>query len=314
MRQSILLLLNAFLALAVSGVSAAADETTATWKEQMVVWDGYGVRVRFSGLENRKADKPVVVFEAGATQSLDAWGSLLNDIAADLPVVAYDRAGLGQSEWDDEQPTPLHVANRLHRLLMEIGVNPPFVLVGYSWGGALSRYFAGYYPAEVAGLVYVDPGPIVTQSPDEELAPFNAIGAGRAGYDAFWSGYGALVEQISPAASSEFDVMSDLMARNEAERDLWPVPDVPAVVIVAAKPNSVFLDLPYDQATHFQFDLRHRVRMLQEWALASSQGTLVVSNHTSHAVIREDPGLIIWAIERVLAAAQAGRKTGSALP
>ena len=35
-------------------------------------------------------------------------------------------------------------------------------------------------------------------------------------------------------------------------------------------------------------------------ALASQRGTLVITNHTSHAITKEDPDLIVWAVKRVL--------------
>ena len=282
------------------GVHAAAQQPGAPASVKMVAVDGRPMRVQVSGLESRKPGSPVVVFEAGATNSLDVWRSVLPQVAAVAPVVAYDRAGLGRSAWDSTAPTPRHVSSKLRRLLQGIGAGPPYVLVGYSWGGSLARYFAGYHPGDVAALVYVDPGPIVTQSLADEVAPFDAIGAGRSGYDAFWSGYAALMQRASPAARAEFDVFRGLMQREPADRDLRPAPDVPVVVLVAAKPYPPLPGLPYDPQAQFQADLRHRIRMLQEWALVSPRGTLVVTNHTSHAIPREDPDLIVWAVKRAL--------------
>jgi pimeloyl-ACP methyl ester carboxylesterase len=286
------------------GASAAAQQPAAPATPRMLDVDGRAVRVQALGLDDRQPGRPVVVFEAGATNALDVWGRVLPQVATVAPVVAYDRAGLGRSEWDGVTPTPQHVTNRLRRLLERIGAGPPYVLVGYSWGGILARYFAGYHPSEVAGLVFVDPGPIVTQSLAENLAPFDAVGAGRAGFDAFWSGFAAFFGQAPPAVRAEFDVFRGLMERDAADRDLRPVPDVPVVVIVAAKylPPPPSMRLPYDPRAHFEADLRHRIRMLQEWALASPRGTLVMSNHTTHAVPREDPDLIVWAVRRVLSA------------
>ena len=68
------------------------------------------------------------------------FGRILAQVASMTPVVAYDRAGLGRSEWDDTTPTPRHVADRLRRVLRQIGADPPYVLVGFSWGGMLARY------------------------------------------------------------------------------------------------------------------------------------------------------------------------------
>jgi pimeloyl-ACP methyl ester carboxylesterase len=251
---------------------------------------------------SREAGQAIVVFEAGATSSLEAWRSVVHQFAGTTPFIAYDCSGLGESTWDEQTPAPKHVSDRLRRLLREIGADPPYLLVGHSWGGGLMRSFAGYYPDDVAGIVYVDPGPIVTQSVEDELAPFEAIGAGRAEYEAFWSGYESVIARSSPAVRAEFEVYRNLMRRDVAERNLRPPPDVPVVVIVAAKPYPPLPGLPFDAQRHFRADLRHRLAQLQDWALASRHGTIVVTNHASHAVPRDDPDLIVWAVQRVLTA------------
>jgi len=285
---------------ACAACAAHAQRIDSLMTPRMVEVDGHNMRVVFSGLEKRKAGSPVVILEAGLSNSLDVWAELLPQLTPHAPVVAYDRAGMGKSEWDQKTPTPQHVIARLKNMLTQIGAEPPYVMVGYSWGGVLVRYFAGYYPDAVSGIVYVDPSPIITQSFDDEVAPFDSVGAGRKGYDALWSGFAAMMERSSEAALAEFDVMRTLLARDVSDRDLRSVPDVPVVVLIAAKPYPFFLKVPYDQHAHFKADVRHRVRMLQKWTLDSSQGTLVVSNHTTHAVPREDPELIAWAVKRVL--------------
>jgi pimeloyl-ACP methyl ester carboxylesterase len=285
----------------------AADAQTAV-STRIVSVGGHTMRAQVAGLDVRRPGTPVVVFEAGALQSSGNWGRILNDIAATAPVVAYDRAGLGQSAWDSQTPTPRHVVTRLRQLLQQLDAPPPYLLVGYSWGGSLARYFAGYHPAEVAGIVYVDPGPIVTQSIDDEITPYNAIGAGRGGYDTFWSAYEAFVANVpSAAAKPEFFVYRDLMRIDPAARDLKPGPNVPTAMIIAAKQQVLPLQLPYDAAAHFHADIRHRIAKLQEWALSSSNATIVVSNTTTHAVLREDPELVVWATKRVFAAISARR-------
>ena len=281
-----------------ASVAAQGPGTT-----RMVDVGGHAMRVYTHGIEHRRPGSPVVVFEAGATNSLDVWNGVLAALPSELPVVAYDRAGLGRSEWDDTTPTPRHVATRLRGLLEAIGAGPPYVLVGYSWGGSLARYFAGYYPDEIAGLVFVDPGPIVTMTHAERLASYDSIGAGKAGYDAFWSSFGAFFAGAPPAMRAEFEVFRGLMEIDPAQRDLRPPPPVPTAVLVAGRfvpfPESV--RLPFDVRAHFEVDVRHRVRMLQGWIERSPRGVLVMANHVSHAIPREDPALITWAIGRVLA-------------
>ncbi len=276
---------------------------------RMVEVDGSIVRVQALGLEERAPGQPVVVFEAGSTNPLEVWTHVLPEIAGSAPVIAYDRAGLGQSEWDGVPPTPRHVAQRLRLLLDEVGAEPPWVLVGYSWGGVLVRFFAGLHPADVAGIVYVDPGPIVTQSLDANLAPFEAIGAGREGYDALYDQMAAVYKTLPPAMRAEFEVFRTLMDAEPAERGLLPVPEVPVAVVLAGKHLPLPLHLPYDARAHHEADLRHRIRMLSEWALESPRGVLLVTNASTHGILGpgEEPDLVVWAIQRVLAAAGEAR-------
>jgi hypothetical protein len=74
------------------------------------------------------------------------------------------------------------------------------------------------------------------------------------------------------------------------------------VVVVAGKYFAVPLAVPFDLQQHFQADLRYRLRVLSEWVLASPHGTLVMANNTTHTIPREDPALIVSAVERVLGA------------
>ena len=47
----------------------------------------------------------------------------------------------------------------LHAALQAAQVEPPYLLVGQSQGALFSRLFAATYPAEVAGLLLLDPWP-----------------------------------------------------------------------------------------------------------------------------------------------------------
>lgn len=280
---------------------------------RMVEVDGLRMRVQAIGLENRRPGAPVVIFEAGATNSLQAWSRVIPEVARMAPVVSYDRAGLGESDWDSEAPTPRRATTRLRSLLQRIGVQPPYVLVGHSWGGMLMHYFAGYHPGEVAGLVFVDPAPILTRDLSENLVPFNAIGAGRAGYDAYWTSFSTLVSRASPPVRAEFEMLRGLLNSELSERDLRPLPRVPVVVIVAAKylPLPINAQLPFDSRAYFEADLRHRLGELQEWALASPDGLLLVSNRTTHAIPREAPGLVVQSVAHVLESASLPDSTPS---
>jgi pimeloyl-ACP methyl ester carboxylesterase len=74
-------------------------------------------------------------------------------------VCTYDRAGDGLSDARPASVRPLTGATQareLHALLAVIHSGPPYVLVGHSYGGMITREFAALYPGQVAGVVLLD--------------------------------------------------------------------------------------------------------------------------------------------------------------
>ena len=100
--------------------------------------------------------KPTVVIEggAGAPSEYYYWlGELLKD---SLRIIRYDRAGIGYSDPSPNPRDPETIAKELHTLLETMGEEPPYLLAGHSYGGHYIKVFAGLYPEEVAGLVFLD--------------------------------------------------------------------------------------------------------------------------------------------------------------
>jgi pimeloyl-ACP methyl ester carboxylesterase len=95
------------------------------------------MRVWTAGIEQRRSGQPIVILESGAGEGLDTWKPVFGEIARVVPVIAYDRRGLGQSEPDTAKPTLRRVAHSLRALLRRMNISPPYVLVGHSWGGLL---------------------------------------------------------------------------------------------------------------------------------------------------------------------------------
>jgi hypothetical protein len=58
-----------------------AQQNPALPGVRMIELDGHAVRVQTIGLENRRPGAPVIVFEAGATNSLEIWGEILPQVA-----------------------------------------------------------------------------------------------------------------------------------------------------------------------------------------------------------------------------------------
>jgi pimeloyl-ACP methyl ester carboxylesterase len=100
--------------------------------------------------------RPAVIFEAGFMNDLQSWAKVQPEVAKSCATVSYDRPGIGGSQETPLPRTGEQIAKDLHAALQQLGVPPPYILVGHSAGGLYIRSFARQYPNEVAGMVFVD--------------------------------------------------------------------------------------------------------------------------------------------------------------
>jgi pimeloyl-ACP methyl ester carboxylesterase len=103
------------------------------------------------------AGEPTVVLEAGYGGDRRSWDQIEPELQRTTRVCSYDRAGLGLSS--GEQPEPRTISDQLHDLddlLQDVGAEPPYVVVGHSYGGLLAWEFARRHKGDVKGLVLVD--------------------------------------------------------------------------------------------------------------------------------------------------------------
>lgn len=103
--------------------------------------------------------KPAVVLEAGLGASHKAWLKVDSAISNTTRVVSYDRPGYLRSDTCSKPRDAITIAKELKEALTKAKIQPPYILAGWSLGGAFVRVFAGMYPNDVAGLVLVDPAP-----------------------------------------------------------------------------------------------------------------------------------------------------------
>ncbi len=99
---------------------------------------------------------PTVILEPALSGFSLQYMHIHPAVAEFTRVMAYDRAGQGWSEPGQIPRTPDHLASELKALLVELNLQPPYVLVGHSFGGLLTRIYAGLHPDDVAGMVLVD--------------------------------------------------------------------------------------------------------------------------------------------------------------
>lgn len=108
------------------------------------------------------SDKPAVMLEVG--MAIDAGQNQLVQIEEHLEdatvVCAYDRAGVGTSDPPSDTPRPVtELVADANAFFSATKVEPPYVLVGFSAGGAIAFMYAQANPDKVAGLVSMNPVP-----------------------------------------------------------------------------------------------------------------------------------------------------------
>lgn len=81
---------------------------------------------------------------------------LIQEIAKLTRVCIYDRAGYGWSEHSPNPRTSEQIVSELDTLLTQAGIEPPYLLVGDSFGSYNVRLYAHRFPEKVMGMILTD--------------------------------------------------------------------------------------------------------------------------------------------------------------
>jgi pimeloyl-ACP methyl ester carboxylesterase len=277
--------------------SAFAQDT------RLVPVDGHAVRVQVGGLE-QTGKAPVVVFEAGGGGTLNTLGRVPGEVAKFAPVVAYERAGFGGSEPDGQLPTPRHNVERLHRLLAQLELKPPYVLVGHSWGGPLIRMFAALYPDEIAGMVYLDPTDLRTQQQETDYLRATGFSAAAATtyLDRYWRDWANYLATVSPIVRAELQLIETIEQSGAPEfQRMPPVPRVPVTIVLAGKPEpDLWRGRPCEPRVCQEERITFRKRWLERWIANAQPGSIIVDERSGHLVPTDNPALVTAEIRKVL--------------
>lgn len=264
-----------------------------------------GVRTHYL----RVGTGPTVVLLHGLNGSLEDFAPVvIDELAADHDVVLVDRPGYGHTQRPRRDLSdPVVQAGWLEALLEALGIEEA-VLVGHSWGGALTMTHALLHPDRVRALVLVGPYVQPGTEPDDVFHEFPRLPFMRSfiGH-LFLVPVGRLIGPFFVRASfdpepvpegyeerwldltlrpSQFDTTLeeirtiDLALANLAPR--WPEVEVPVTVIAGDKDRSVD---PYQNA--------------QPVAEAMPQSELIWLEGAGHMVPWTRPGELVRAVRRL---------------
>ncbi len=295
-------------------IMAAGDDTRYPAPGQRVDVGGYRLHVHCVG-----EGSPTVVLDAGLGGfSLD-WSLVQPELAATTRVCAYDRAGYGWSDPSPKPRTPSQIADELHTLLVNAGIQGPYVLVGHSAAGKHVRLFANRYPQAVVGMVLIDARheSVDTNRSPEALAAEHTqqrrfqrtiwaaarLGLVRAFWAAAWPQVFPATQNLSTETRAEIGVLQArsqqvktvlredaLLTHDNAQlSSTTSLGDVPLMVLAAGQ------------------NVEHDPLWLpaqQQLAGLSSNAKLIVVEGSSHYIHWDQPMLVARAIRQVVEAAR----------
>jgi pimeloyl-ACP methyl ester carboxylesterase len=274
-------------------------------QEKLVNINGKNFNVSMKGFENRKKNVPVIIFENGMGNGLGTWDPVFEPLSKFAPVFAYDRSGEGKSDKVFQMPTAKTVSENLKSLLTKLNIAPPYLLVGHSMGGLYVRAFAGFYPNDVSGLVFIDPADF-TESKEEWNSIFRSIGVPEKRidemlYDRLYKK--ANVDSVYFGPWSEGQVLAELRRTDFAEITTLPLPNAPIYFFISGKfevpPERRSKDYNHEQ--FFRARTNINIERWKDFIDASGKGgSLIYLSQCGHFVHRDDPKAVINTIRFML--------------
>lgn len=207
-------------------------------QKRLINVNGFNVNIYTGGLDNRRPDGPVLIFENGWGMDLNNWKRISAGLSAAAPFVLYDRSGIGESDDNNRFPNLKNRAGDLKALLKALNIPPPYLLIGHSLGGVYIRSYASLYPDDVAGLVFIDPADF-TETKEQWKMPLRNTGVPEKKidemlYERLYSN-DVIDPEMPKTLQEERQVLKALRKTNFAELKSIPIPLVPVVFFVGGR-------------------------------------------------------------------------------
>jgi pimeloyl-ACP methyl ester carboxylesterase len=233
---------------------------------------------------------PLVILEAGAGDASTTWQGIFQAVAHFTQVLAYDRAGLGQSDAAPRPRTAWQLTDDLEKLLRLAQLAGPYVLVGHSLGALLSRLYAQRYPQGVAGLILID-GP----HPEQGSRFARALMATGYHQHELVQPILEMAAGVPPEAHPEgLDFASSLAQIDSAHR----FGALPLVVVASGKSHALEMPaLPQEAALAFD---QAWDDMQRDLATLSTRGRHLTAKRSGHYIHWDEPDLVVGAIHQIV--------------
>lgn len=248
---------------AVSAASVAASIDTIA-----------GRQVESLSIKNPDANANIV-FENGLRATVDGWDKVIDSLAPNASIYAYNRPGYGNSQESGTPRDGATIVEELRQALKHKGLAPPYILVGHSLGGLYMQLFAKRYPQEVSGLVLVDPllPGVIKKSED---FPFWTRGAKRLFF--------------SSTVNKEIDAIHQT---SEQVLSLAPIDDKPIVLLINNPKSATAVGVDFGA-----FNKDEKTKELVRGMYPKAKRIILDSDHQ---VQRQNPTEVVDAIREIIA-------------
>jgi len=218
-----------------------------------------------------------IVLESGLGDNHSVWfeSGIFDAIKKNGQVIAYDRAGTGESTENGETRGIQALVNDLHKVILEKSSNRKVILVGHSLGGAVARAYAVLHPNKVKALLLIDPN-------NENFKPYATMSQGHED---------TLVQELKNAKITGGALEAEQLIENISFLKKLPsLPDIPVVVITSVKTDSEMTpeNVKDWSASH------------QALEKGITQFTHVETGKSGHAIHQEEPDLVIENIRKLM--------------
>ncbi len=223
---------------------------------------------------------PPIILVNGAGAPIEGWHRIYAELEKQSTIFAYNRPGVGGSGSPNSPQTADVIAATLRELLVEIGLNPPYLLVGYSLGGLYINLYARQFPDEIAGVIFLE-----AAAPGDEVLK-----------DHYQTPLQRVLTKISSLFKPSKDTHAEVLFVDETVaqiRKAGPFPDVPVMVITGTKGVPPLL----------MTKKAHQIRADNQKALValSPYGEQIMATKSGHFPQFTQPELIIDAIRQMVA-------------
>ncbi|MFO1446150.1 alpha/beta hydrolase [Bacillus sp. Bva_UNVM-123] len=228
---------------------------------------------------SRKGDLSVI-FIAGLGDSCETWNEIQDRISQEASTLSYDRANIGKSQKAPVPRTCRDLVEELSELLLVLDLEPPYILVGHSFGGLIARLYASLYPRFISGIVLVDAAPEYKEFAYEKVLPEKLVAGNREYYE-------------NPMLNSE---KIDKIQSYKQIVDHFQESDIPLSIITRGLPDMGEGEWPSQEILEIE------QRLQAEFLRLSTSSKQRIAGRSGHYIHHDEPEMVIDEIMAMLEA------------